>query len=44
MTEETKQEDTPKAKPQKTKPKQILPTARISFQKQLDLLRAWVAR
>ena len=39
--ETNKKEETPNEKPKKTKPKYVLPTPRISFQKQLDLLRAW---
>jgi len=30
-------------KPERSKPRQALPTVRISFSKQLDLLRAWAA-
>jgi hypothetical protein len=32
-----------KAKPKKTRPTQVLPTDRITFSRQLDLLRAWAA-
>ena len=40
---EKKQEEVPKEKSEKAKPKHVLPTSRISFQKQLGLLRAWGA-
>lgn len=43
MAEDAKQEGGPQIKAEKIKPKRTLPTSRISFQKQCDLLRAWVA-
>ena len=41
METDKKQEETADEKPKKVKPKYVLPTPRISFLKQLDLLRAW---